>query len=98
MPDISVGSTARDLSGVVTVPVANLRASHHSLKITCSNTAVTFTIKERDRSDVSGTFSAFDDNVVAANSKATFCLPGAVEFEITPSDLAAAYSVSVSSF
>jgi archaellum component FlaF (FlaF/FlaG flagellin family) len=83
-----------NVTGVQSVGVSVYR-SHHSMTIECE-TAGNFTIKCKETAIA--TLLSFDGNRVANNSKATFILPGAESFEITPPFLAGSYTVQVHSF
>jgi archaellum component FlaF (FlaF/FlaG flagellin family) len=74
---------------------ASADRSHHSMTIECA-TAGNFTVKCKETAIA--TLLSFDGNRVANNSKATFILPGAESFEITPPPLAGSYTVQVHSF
>lgn len=93
MPEINSVVTKTE-TGVSNIAVAS-NVSHHSIGIACG-VANTFTIKTK----LTGSLPAidFEDNTLERNTSATFVLPGIVAIEITPTDLAAEYSVKVSSF
>lgn len=74
---------------------ASADRSHHSMTIEGAD-ANSFTVKCKETGIA--TLLEFDGNTLSNNSKATFVLPGVELFEITPSDLAAAYTVQVHSF
>ena len=82
------------VTGVQSVSASTDR-SHHSMTIECA-AANSFTVKCKETGIA--TLLEFDGNTLTNNSKATFVLPGVELFEITPSDLAAAYTVQVHSF
>ena len=85
------------LSAVIGAQVITASAdrSHHSMTIEAA-VANSFTVKCKETGIA--TLLNFDGNTLTNNSKATFVLPGIESFEITPSDLAAAYTVQVHSF
>lgn len=85
------------LSNVIGVQVISTSSdrSHHSMTIEAS-AANSFTVKCKETGIV--TLLNFDGNTLTNNGKATFVLPGIESFEITPSDLAAQYTVQIHSF
>jgi hypothetical protein len=82
------------VTGVQSV-LASSDRSHHSMTIEGAD-ANSFTVKCKENGIA--TLLNFDGNTLTNNSKATFVLPGIESFEITPSDLIAAYTIQVHSF
>lgn len=75
--------------------LASPNCSHHNIAIEGA-TSNSFTIKCKVKG--LSTLMTFDGNSISNNAMAVFILPGIESFEITPSDLAAAYTVQVHSF
>lgn len=83
------------VSGSQNIPVKP-SLTHHGISIECATPSVTFALT-RTVVGLSATLPV-EDGIITANTSATFQLPGSTQLIIAPSDPAAAFSLSVSSF
>lgn len=88
-------SVKKEVAQGVDSILTSSNCSHHNIAIEAAD-ANTFTIKCKIKGLAA--LMTFDGNSISNNAMATFILPGAESFEITPSDKAKPYTVQVHSF